>query len=132
MRTIISVEQLRSLLNDTREAMSQQPWIEAVDDHANVVSIPHGKMEALYRLEKDKWVFVPMMRTQKKGGKLLEHGFEIHRRGRGWGGITAALEMEGNTVAKVHAEAARNHAVQMELEKLRLRAGGHGHARAQA
>ena len=122
MRTIISAEQLRSLLNDTRQAMSEQPWIEAIDDHSHSVGIPHGKMEALHRLERDQWVFVPMARTKTKNGKLVEHGFEIHRRESGWEVITAALELQDDKLAKVHAEAARNHAVQVELEKLRLRA----------
>ena len=40
MHTIISAEQLRILLNDTREVMGQQPWIQAVDDHAHAVTIP--------------------------------------------------------------------------------------------
>jgi hypothetical protein len=121
MHKIISAEQLRILLNDTRQAMAQQPWIKAVDDHAHAVTIPHGKVEALNRLETDEWVFVPVARTQKKGGKLIEHGFEIHRRDAGWEVVTAALELEGEEPAKVHEEAARNHEVQQELEKLRLR-----------
>jgi hypothetical protein len=123
MRTIISAEQLRSLLHDTRQAMSEQPWIEAIDDHSHTVGIPHGKVEALHRLERDQWVFVPLARTKLKSGKLVEHGFEIHRREAGWEVITAALELQDDKMAKVHAEAARNHAVQIELEKLRLRAG---------
>ena len=123
MRTIISAEQLRTLLNDTRKTMSEQPWIEAKDDHSEHVAIPHGKMETLHRLEQNEWVFVPVVRTQKKkGGRIVEHGFEIHRRETGWEVITAALEVEGEKPARVHAEAARNHAVQQELEKLRLRA----------
>ena len=122
MHTIIGTEQLRLLLNDTREVMAQQPWIQAVDDHAQAVTIPHGKIEALNRLETNEWIFVPVARTQKKGGKLIEHGFEIHRRDTGWEVVTAALETEGDAPAKVRAEAARNHAVQQELEKLRLRA----------
>ena len=121
MHKIISAEQLRMLLNDTRQAMAEQPWIQAIDDHAQAVTIPHGKMEALKRLETDEWVFVPVARTKKKGGKLIEHGFEIHRRDTGWEVVTAALEAEGDAPAKIHAEAARNHAVQQELEKLRLR-----------
>ena len=123
MHTIISAEQLRTLLNDTRQAMGEQPWIQATDDHAQSVTIPHGKMEALQRLERNEWVFVPVARTKKKSGKLIEHGFEIHRREAGWEVVTAALEVEGDQSAKVHAVAARNHAVQQELEKLRLRAG---------
>ena len=123
MHTIISAEQLRTLLNDTRQAMGEQPWIQATDDHAQSVTIPHGKMEALQRLERNEWVFVPVARTKKKSGKLIEHGFEIHRREAGWEVVTAALEVESDQSAKVHAEAARNHAVQQELEKLRLRAG---------
>jgi hypothetical protein len=122
MHKIISAEQLRTLLNDTRQIMAEQPWIKAVDDHAQAVTIPHGKVEALNRLETDEWVFVPVACTQKKGGKLVEHGFEIHRRESGWEVVTAALETNGDAPAKVHAEAARNHAVQQELEKLRLRA----------
>jgi hypothetical protein len=102
--------------------MGQQPWTQAIDDHAQVVSIPHGKMETLRRLEKNERVFVPVVRTKNKGGKLIEHGFEIHRREAGWEVVTAALVMEGDNPAKVHAEAARNHAVQQELERLRLRA----------
>ena len=121
MHKIISAEQLRILLNDTRQAMAEQPWIQAVDDHAHAVTIPHGKMEALNRLETDEYVFVPVARTQKKGGKLIEHGFEIHRRENGWEVVTAALELQGDSPAKVHEEAARNHAVQQELEKLRVR-----------
>jgi hypothetical protein len=121
MHKIISGEQLRTLLNDTRKTMGEQPWIQAVDDHAQTVTIPHGKMEALQRLETDEWVFVPVARTQKKGGKLIEHGFEIHRRDQGWEVVTAALEMEGEKSAKVHEERASNHAVQQELEKLRIR-----------
>ena len=130
MRTIISAEQLRILLNDTRKTMSEQPWVEATDDHAEHVAIPHGKMETLHRLEQGEWVFVPVVRTQKKkGARTIEHGFEIHRRESGWEVVTAALELDGNK-ARVHAEAARNHAVQQELEKLRLRA--HKEAAAQS
>ena|SRR5258706_14451004 len=132
MRTIISAEQLRSLLNDTRQAMSEQPWIEAIDHDARSVGIPHGKMEALHRLERDQWVFVPMARTKMKNGRFVEHGFEIHRRETGWEVITAALELQDDTHAKVHPEAARNQAVQMELEKLRLRAGAAARAQASA
>jgi hypothetical protein len=121
MHTIIGEEQLRTLLNDTRKVMGEQPWIQAVDDHAHPVIIPHGKMEALQRLETSEWVFVPVARTQKRGGKLVEHGFEIHRREKGWEVVTAALELDGTAPAKVHEEAARNHAVQQELERLRLR-----------
>jgi hypothetical protein len=123
MHTNITADQLRMLLNDTRQAMAAQPWAQAIDDHSQVVTIPHGKMEALQRLEKNEWVFVPVVRTQKKNGTLIEHGFEIHRRDAGWEVVSAALEMEGDKPGKVHAEAARNHAVQQELEKLRLRAG---------
>jgi hypothetical protein len=123
MHKIISAEQLRILLNDTRQVMAEQPWIQAVDDHSQAVTIPHGKVEALNRLETNEWVFVPVVRTQKKGGKLIEHGFEIHRRESGWEVLTAALETDGVAPAKVHAEAARNHAVQQELERLRLRVG---------
>ncbi|HWN94014.1 MAG TPA: hypothetical protein VNT99_03190 [Methylomirabilota bacterium] len=123
MHKIISAEQLRILLNDTRQIMAEQPWIQAVDDHSQTVTIPHGKVEALNRLETNEWVFVPVARTQKKGGKLIEHGFEIHRRDNGWEVVTAALESDGAAPARIHAEAARNHAVQQELEKLRLRAG---------
>lgn len=120
MHKIISADQLRALLNDTRTAMAEQPRLNAVDDHAQAVTIPHGKMEALTRLETDEWIFVPVARTQKKGAKLIEHGFEIHRRENGWEVLTAALEADGGSTAKIHAEAARNHAVQQELEKLRL------------
>ena len=123
MHKIISAEQLRILLNDTRKVMGEQPWTQAIDDHSQAVNIPHGKLEALHRLERNEWIFVPVMRTQKKNGKLLEHGFEVHRREAGWEVVTAALEMQGDQPAKVHAEAARNHAVQQELEKLRLRVG---------
>jgi hypothetical protein len=121
MRSIISAEQLRILLNDTRQTMSEQPWAEAIDDHSATVTIPRGKMEALYRLDHNEWIFVPVVRTQKKGGRLIEHGFEVHRRESGWEVVTAALELETDKPGKVHAEAARNHAVQLELEKLRLR-----------
>jgi hypothetical protein len=123
MRTIISAEQLRTLLNDTRHAMSEQPWIRAVDDHAESVTVPHGKVEALYRLERDEWVFVPVARTHEKGGKLVEHGFEIHRRDTGWEVVTAALELAGDDAAKVHAEDAVHYEVQEELEKLRINVG---------
>ena len=121
MHKIINTEQLRTLLNDTRQVMGDQPWVQAVDDHAQTVNIPHGKMEALQRLEHDELVSVPVARTQKKGGKLLEHGFEIHRRESGWEVVTAALELGGTQPAKIHEESARNHAVQVELEKLRIR-----------
>lgn len=121
MHTTITADQLRALLNDTRKTMSEQPWVEAIDDHAQVVTIPHGKMEALQRLNKDEWVFVPVVRTNKKNGKLIEHGFEVHRREAGWEVVTAALELDGDKPAKIHAERARNHAVQQELEKLRIR-----------
>ena len=123
MHSIISADQLRILLNDTRKVMSEQPWTEAIDDHSQMVTVPHGKVEALERLEKNQWVFVPVARTKAKGARLIEHGFEIHRRDSGWEVVTAALEMDGEKPAKIHAEAARNHAVQQELEKLRLRAG---------
>ena len=123
MRTIINAEQLRILLNDTRKVMSEQPWLKALDDHSEAVSVPHGKMEALHRLECNDWVFVPVVRTKaKKGGRVIEHGFEVHRRESGWEVLTAALEIDGNTAGKVHAEPARNHAVQQELEKMRVRA----------
>jgi len=121
MHKIIGAEQLRTLLNDTRKVMGEQPWVQAVDDHAHAVTIPHGKMEALQRLETDEWVFVPVARTQRKGGKLIEHGFEVHRRDDGWEVVTAALELDGSAPARIHEEAARNHAVQQELERLRLR-----------
>lgn len=120
MRTIIGFDQLRILLNDTRKAMSEQPRISATDDH-ETVAIPHGKMEALFKLELDQWVFVPVARTEKSG-RIIEHGFEIHRRDKGWEIVTAALETDGETTGKIHPEAARNHAVQQELEKMRLRA----------
>lgn len=121
MHTTITAEQLRTLLNDTRALMSEQPWTSAIDDHAEPVGIPHGKVEALHRLEHGEWVFVPVVRMKKRGGQLIEHGFEIHRREKGWEVFTAALEYDGNQQAKIHIEAARNHAVQRELEKLRLR-----------
>jgi hypothetical protein len=121
MHTTISAEQLRTLLNDTRTLMSEQPWTTAIDDHAENVGIPHGKVEALHRLEHNEWVFVPVVRSKQRGGKLIEHGFEIHRREQGWEVFTAALEYAGDRQAKIHIEAARNHAVQQELEKLRLR-----------
>jgi hypothetical protein len=80
-------------------------------------------MEALYKLENQQWVFVPLVRTQAgKNGKQIEHGFEVHRRDNGWEILSAALEIEGERSGKVHPEAARNHAVQVELERLRLRA----------
>lgn len=121
MHAIINADQLRSLLNDTRKIMGEQPWTDATDDRSEVVSIPHGKLEALHRLEHNEWVFVPLVRTQKKGAKLIEHGFEVHRRETGWEVQSAALEVEANNKAKVRHEAARNHLVQQELEKLRLR-----------
>jgi len=123
MHKIISTDRLRTLLNDTRSLMGEQPWTQATDDHAEVVTLPHGKLEALQRLESDQWVFVPVVRTQKKGGRLIEHGFEVHRRETGWEVVTAALELDGENPGKVKAEAARHHAVQQELERLRLRSG---------
>ena len=123
MRTIINAEQLRTLLNDTRKTMSEQPWISAMDDHSEVVAVPHGKMEALYKLETQQWVFVPLVRTKaKRNGREIEHGFEVHRRDNGWEILSAALEIDGASSGRVHPEAARNHAVQQELERLRLRA----------
>jgi hypothetical protein len=122
MHKIISAEQLRALLNDTRAVLADQPRIDAVDENAQAVVIPHGKLEALHRLETNEWIFVPVARTQKKGGALVEHGFEVHRRENGWEVVTAALETDGKTTAKIHAEAARNHAVQQELERLRVNA----------
>src|SRR5882762_1621605 len=119
MRTIISADQLRILLNDTRRTMGEQPWMEAMDDDSHVVRIPHGKLEALHRLQKDEWVFVPVART-KEGTKLVEHGFEVHRRETGWEVVTAMLEMQGDKPAKVHAEETVDLAVQNELEKLRI------------
>jgi len=119
MRTIISADQLRILLNDTRRTMGEQPWMEAMDDDSHVVRIPHGKLEALHRLQKDEWVFVPVART-KEGTKLVEHGFEVHRREAGWEVVTAMLEMKGDEPAKVHAEDTIDCAVQNELEKLRM------------
>ena len=122
MKTIINAEQLRILLNDTRKVMSEQPWLKATDDHSETVSVPHGKMEALHRLECNDWVFVPVVRTNpKKGGRVIEHGFEVHRRESGWEVITAALEIDGEKSAKVHPEPARDLAVQQELEKMRVR-----------
>lgn len=103
--------------------MGEQPWTQATDDQATQVSLPHGKIEALHRLQHNEWVFIPVARTQKRGGALIEHGFEVHRRESGWAVVTAALELKGESQAKIHAEAARNHLVQQELEKLRLRAG---------
>jgi len=91
-----------------------------MDDDAHTVSIPHGKLEALHRLQHDEWVFVPVARTNAAGGKLVEHGFEIHRRGAGWEVVTAMLEMQAEKPAKVHAEEAIDLAVQEELNKLRL------------
>jgi hypothetical protein len=119
MRTIVSAEQLRILLNDTRRTMGEQPWIEAMDDDSHPVRIPHGKLEALHRLERDEWVFIPVART-KDGAKLVEHGFEIHRREGGWEVITAMLESQGDKPAKIHGEEVVDCAVQSELEKLRL------------
>lgn len=121
MHKIISADQLRILLNDTRRVMGEQPWTQATDDHAQVVNVPHGKMEALQRLEHNERVFVPVVQTQRKGGKLVEHGFEVCRRESGWEVVTAALEIESDQPARVHPEAARNNAVQQELERLRLR-----------
>src|SRR5262245_872984 len=116
MRTIINAEQLRILLNDTRKIMSEQPWMKATDDHSEAVTIPHGKMEALHRLECNDWVFVPVVRTKaKKGGQIIEHGFEVHRRDAGWEVVTAALEMEGDKGGKVNAERARKHAGQQDM-----------------
>ena len=120
MQSIISTDQLRTLLNDTFRIMGEQPWIGAATDSETMVNIPRGKMETLYRLEHDEWVFVPVVRTQKKGAKVVEHGFEVHRDEAGWKIVTAALEIDGSATAKVHSEAARNHAVQQELEKLRM------------
>ena len=122
MHSIINADQLRTLLNDTFRVMGEQPWIQTAADSATMVTIPRGKMEALYRLEHNEWVFVPVVRTQKKGSKVIEHGFEVHRDKEGWQVVTAALEIDGSTSAKVHPESARNHEVQQELEKLRLRA----------
>ena len=123
MRTIINDEQLRTLLNDTRKVMSEQPWIKATDDHSEVVAVPHGKMEALYKLETQQWVFVPLVKTKARtNGKEIEHGFEVHRRENGWEILSAALEIENGSSGRIHAESARNHAVQVELEKLRTRA----------
>jgi hypothetical protein len=102
--------------------MSEQPWIRAIDDHAESVTVPHGKVEALYRLQRDEWVFVPVARTREKG-KLIEHGFEIHRRDTGWEVVTAALELAGESPAKVHAEETLDYAVQEELDKLRINVG---------
>lgn len=132
MHTVIGTDQLRTLLNDTRMTMSEQPWIQAVDENAHAVMIPHGKMEALERLKKDEWVFVPVARTQKKSGKLVEHGFEVHRRESGWEVVTAALETNGEMPARVHEEAARNYQVQQELEKLRLRVKNRNHTNGSA
>jgi hypothetical protein len=121
MHSIINTEQLRTLLNDTFRLMGGQPWIHTADGDAQAVNLPRGKMEALYRLERDQWIFIPMVRTQKKGSKVIEHGFEVHREEKGWKVVTAALEIDGATSAKVRPEAARNSVVQQELEKLRLR-----------
>jgi hypothetical protein len=124
MKTIINAEQLRILLNDTRKIMSEQPWMKAMDDRSELVSLPHGKMEALHRLECNDWVFVPVVRTEgKKGKTVIEHGFEVHRRESGWEVVTAALEIDGDRSARVHPEAARNLEVQRELEKMRASAG---------
>src|SRR5882762_712824 len=120
MRTIINADQLRILLNDTRRTMGEQPWMEAMDDDSHVVRVPHGKLEALHRLKGDDWVFVPVARTRAEGGKLVEHGFEVHRRETGWEVVTATLEMQGDKPAKVHAEETVDLAVQNELEKLRI------------
>ena len=120
MRTIISADQLRILLNDTRRTMGEQPWMDAMDDDSHTVSVPHGKLEALHRLQHDEWVFVPVARTTAGAGKLVEHGFEIHRREAGWEVVTAMLEMQGDKPAKVHAEESVDLAVQQELNKLRL------------
>ena len=120
MRTIISADQLRILLNDTRRTMGEQPWMDAMDEDLHTVSIPHGKLEALHRLQHDEWVFVPVARNSATGGKLVEHGFEIHRRDAGWEVVTAMLEMQGDKPAKVHAEESVDMAVQQELNKLRL------------
>src|SRR4051812_28211840 len=119
MRTIINADQLRILLNDTRRTMGEQPWMEAMDEDAHVVRVPHGKLEALHRLKGDDWVFVPVARTRAEG-KLVEHGFEVHRRESGWEVVTAMLEMQGDKPAKVHAEEPIDFAVQNELEKLRV------------
>jgi hypothetical protein len=121
MHKIIGAEQLRILLNDTRLVMGEQPWAKAIDDRAQPVNIPHGKMEALHCLEHGECVFVPVMRTQEKSGKVIEHGFEVRRRESGWEVVTAALEITADKSAKVHPETARNLQVQQELEKLRLR-----------
>lgn len=121
MHSIINADQLRTLLNDTFRVMGEQPWIQTAADTVTLVTIPRGKMEALYRLEHNEWVFVPVVRTQKKGAKVVEHGFEIHRDQAGWKVVTAALEIDGGASAKIRPEAARNNAVQQELEKLRLR-----------
>lgn len=121
MHSIINAEQLRTLLNDTFRIMGGQPWIQAVGENAQVINLPRGKMEALYRLEHDQWVFVPLVRTQKKGAKVIEHGFEVHREEKGWKVATAALEIDGAASARIRPEAARNSVVQQELEKLRLR-----------
>jgi len=112
---------LRTLLNDTFRIMAGQPWIQTVDDKTQVISLPRGKVEALYRLERGQWVFVPLVRTQKKGSKVIEHGFEVHREEKGWQVLTAALEVDGPTSARIKPEAARNLAVQQELEKMRLK-----------
>jgi len=120
MRTIINADQLQILLNDTRRTMGEQPWIEAIDEDAQVVRVPHGKLDALHRLNGDQWVFVPVARTNAEGGKLVEHGFEVHRRESGWEVITAMLELQGDKPAKVHPEEPIDFAVQNELEKLRV------------
>jgi len=121
MHSIINADQLRTLLNDTFRIMGAQPWNQTAVDNAQMVTLPRGKMEALYRLEHNEWVFIPVVRTQKKGAKVIEHGFEVHRETTGWKVVTAALQIDGATYAKVQPEAARNLAVQQELEKLRLR-----------
>jgi len=112
MHSIINADQLRTLLNDTFRAMGEQPWIQSAADTVTVVTIPRGKMEALYRLEHSEWVFVPVVRTHKKGAKVIEHGFEIHREPTGWKVLTAALEIDGSVSAKIRSEAARNLSVQ--------------------
>lgn len=121
MHSIINSDQLRTLLNDTFRIMAGQPWIQTVDDKTQVISLPRGKVEALYRLERGQWVFVPLVRTQKKGAKVIEHGFEVHREEKGWQVLTAALEVNGPTSARIKSEAARNLVVQQELEKMRLK-----------
>jgi len=124
MHSIINADQLRTLLNDTFRTMGAQPWNQTATDNAQMVTVPRGKMEALFRLEHNEWVFIPVVRTQKKGAKVIEHGFEVHHDATGWKVVTAAMEINGSETAKVHPEAARNNAVQQELEKLRLRFKG--------